>query len=283
MPNLTPMPRRLATINVTLAVYVADGADVIQALDDVLTDLDRAASRTYARGVIRAVVMANLADAQLTTPTDPTNPTAEPMTTPKTPRGAKRAAFTPAYLAAVPSPLSAGQRLDWAPIKAQRILAARGKADVVGDPIAAANASTRAWRDYANALNAADRAHHGDSPPPDRLRLDLIAGTYNRARLGAWTAALDGGEGRRHWAAAIAEDALRRALSKLTRGAITPDLIPDLPGRCDLTDAALDVAASLETGQDPWSTLRRDLANAAEDCAREALGEMGWEGDDDDE
>lgn len=197
-----------------------------------------------------------------------------------TPKRGKRFLFSPDYLAEIPSPLSAGKGLDWAPIKAQQILAKRGKAAALGDPVAAASASTMAWRDYADALRAADRAKYEGSRP-DRLRSDLIAGTYNRARLGAWTAALDGGEGRTEWAACVAESFLTRALAKMTGGAITTDLIPDLPSRCDLTDAALDVSERLEGGREPWHVLRRDLAEAAEDCAREALAEMGWEGGDD--
>lgn len=64
MPN--PTATRLVTINVCLAVYVNDDANAIQALDDVLTDLDRAAARTDAAGVTRVVVGAELADARVT-------------------------------------------------------------------------------------------------------------------------------------------------------------------------------------------------------------------------
>jgi hypothetical protein len=64
MPN--PTATRLVTINVTLAVYVADDANAIQALDDVLTDLDRAATRTDANGVTRVVVGADLDEATVT-------------------------------------------------------------------------------------------------------------------------------------------------------------------------------------------------------------------------
>jgi hypothetical protein len=200
------------------------------------------------------------------------------MTTPTPQRGAKRHTFTPAHLADVPSPLSAGRGLDWAPVKAQQILLSRGEAAALGDPSKAAETSQAAWIAYRKALAAADAAHYGDDRP-DRFRKDWLAGTYNRARLGAWTAAL-GKDGRDHWAAHIGQEALERALQKLTGGEISADLIPDLPGRCDLTDAAQDVASRLEEGRESWRTMRVDLAGAAEDCAREALEEMGWEGGD---
>lgn len=64
MPN--PTATRLVTINVCLAVYVNDDANAIQALDDVLTDLDRAAARTDATGVTRVVVGAEIDDARVT-------------------------------------------------------------------------------------------------------------------------------------------------------------------------------------------------------------------------
>lgn len=197
------------------------------------------------------------------------------MTTHKRRRGAKRAPFAPDYLANVPTPLHAGQRLDWAPAGAQRTIAERAGAPADAPALAAGiEASTKAWSSYREALAAADVAAF-PGQRPTRLRLDLCAGVYARARLGAWIAAL-GDDGRGRWAQVVADGALARALRKRTGGGVTLDLIPDLPGRCDLTDAAHDVAARLERGLDPWRALRRDLDSAADACAEEALADMGW-------
>jgi hypothetical protein len=183
-------------------------------------------------------------------------------------------ATAPAYLTNVIAPMDINTGVGHMPEEAQRIRAKRLGTNPHPNAI---DASRKAWSAYIEALNAADLAQFNGQPPCGRRR-DALAHVYNRARLQSWKVTL-GDEGVRHWALHVAESNLKRALNKLTGGAITIDLIPDLPRRCDLTDTALDVAERLDRGLDYWHSLRRDLEAAADDCAREALDELGWEGE----
>jgi hypothetical protein len=186
---------------------------------------------------------------------------------------------TPAHLAAVPTPLHGGDGAAWMPAPALLILAERNGVPLDHDGLRANVAESRKrWTAYRDALRAADAMHHGDVKA-DARRIDALALTYNRARLGAWTAALPGegdDDGRHHYALAIAQSTLDARLAKRTRGAITSDLLPDLPRRCDLTDAADDVTRDLREGATRWSTLKRRLEAAADACLDEALADIGW-------
>jgi hypothetical protein len=200
------------------------------------------------------------------------------MTTPRK-RGAKSATPNLDHLRNVPTPLHAGQGADWMPADAIRAKAAANGAPADAPAIGAAiKASDAAWFQYRQALKTADLERNGAvglvTDAERKRRDDERAHVYNRARLGAWTAAL-GADGLHQWALKISESALSRAVKKRTKGAITIDLLPDLPARCDLTDAAVDAAKALQVG-DYWPRLDKDIKTAAEACAAEALDDMGW-------
>ena len=184
------------------------------------------------------------------------------------------------HLRDVPTPLHGGEGVAWMPAPA---LIARARRD--GVPIdapalvAAVTESRQRWTAYRDALRAADALHHGDVKA-DAGRLEALAWIYNRARLGAWEAAMPGegdDDGRHQYALAIAQSTLDARLAKRTRGVLTSDLLPNLPRRCDLTDAADDVTRDLRQGTTRWRTLKRRLEAAADDVLDEALDEMGWE------
>ena len=186
----------------------------------------------------------------------------------------------PEHLRDVPTPLNAGEGAAWMPCGAIHAHARRNGVPLDAPAVRAACAeSVERWRAYREALRAADTLHHG-TPPTGRRRSDACAHAYNRARLAAWMAALPGegdDDGRHQYALAIAASTLDLRLAKRTRSALTSDLLPDLPRRCDLTDAADDVTRDLRDNLAPWSSLRRRLQDAADVCLDEALGEMGWQ------
>lgn len=200
----------------------------------------------------------------------------------KKPRGAKTATLPDDHLRDVPSPLHGGTLTSYAPADAIRRVAdiAEGSPDTpeVANAIATADAS---WSAYRKALRAADLARFGDpalsKPATRRRRLLDVQNVYNRARLGAWTATL-GREGLERWALKVAESILTRQLAKRVPG-VTLDLIPDLPRRCDLTDAAIEGAKALEQGEH-WATIRPGIEDAADAVVNEALEDMGWRDDD---
>ena len=191
----------------------------------------------------------------------------------------KTKTLAPAHLADVPTPLHGGEGAAWMPCGALLILARRNGIAADNDGLRANVADSRQrWTAYRAALRAADALHHGDVKA-DARRIDALATTYARARLGAWTAALPGEgdeEGRHQYALALARSTLDKRLAKRTRGALTSDLLPDLPRRCDLTDEADDVTRDLRDGLTRWSTLKLRLEAAADDVLDEALDDMGW-------
>lgn len=189
---------------------------------------------------------------------------------------------TPAtdHLRDVPTPVHGGEGVAWMPAPALIARARREGVPIDAPALVAAVAESRQrWTAYREALLAADALHHG-ATSASAARIEALAWIYNRARLAAWIAALPGegdDDGRHQYALAIAQSTLDARLAKRTRGVVTSDLLPDLPRRCDLTDAADDVVADLEEGTTRWRTLKRRLEDAADACLDEALAEMGWE------
>lgn len=196
----------------------------------------------------------------------------------KKPRGAKTATLPDDHLRDVPTPLHAGKGLDWQPAEALRAKAAEAgvTSDDPGVKAAIAHADA-AWSAYRKALRAADLARFGDpaltTPATRKRRLLDVQNVYNRARLGAWTASL-GRPGLERWALKVAEHILAQRIRKRIDG-VTIDLLPDLPRRCDLTDAAIEGAKALEQGEH-WATIRPGIEDAADAVVNEALEDMGW-------
>jgi hypothetical protein len=183
------------------------------------------------------------------------------------------------HLRDVPTPLHGGEGVAWMPAPVL-IARARQQGVPIDAPALAASVaeSRQRWTAYRDALRAADALHHGDVKA-DALRIEALAWIYNRARLAAWIAASPGegdDDGRHQYALTIAQSTLDARLAKRTRGALTSDLLPDLPRRCDLTDEADDVTRDLRDGTTRWRTLKRRLEAAADACLDEALDEMGW-------
>jgi hypothetical protein len=205
------------------------------------------------------------------------------------------APVTPDYLAAVPSPLTThGGGLGWIPARAlvavyRRDADQRERAEgiTISDEQAAPPADMMAaavttWTAYRDALRrAALGIPDGMAPsarpvPMPEAQADLYLTHYHRARLGAYTAAL-GDQGRDLFRIQRANMAFAAALNRKTRGAITPDLCPDLPRRLDLTDEAVDAVRDLERGAITWRRLQKRLEAPARAAVREALDDMGWD------
>jgi hypothetical protein len=224
----------------------------------------------------------------------------------------RAAPVSPACLDAVPSPLTThGGGLGWIPARAlvavyRRDADQRERAegititdDAARPPADLVEAARATWTDYRNALKRAmlddaDRRRAAMTPAQrlDQMPTapavsigrtvalndadsDLMLTVYHRARLGAYTAAL-GDDGRDLYRIQRADMAFAAALQRKTRGAITPDLCPDLPRRLDLTDDAVDAVRDLERGAITWRRLQRRLEPSARAAVREALDDMGW-------
>lgn len=224
-----------------------------------------------------------------------------------------KAPTLPDYLVEVPTPLSTHPSgFAWMPPKALKArwerdadAAARRSArptldaerQAPADLVIAAGETWRAYRAALKraALDAVDRRRAAMTPGQrlddmptapavsigaavylgESLDADLMLTAYHRARLGAYTAAL-GDLGRDLFRIQRADMAFAAALARKTRGAITPDLCPDLPRRLDITDDAVDAVRDLERGAITWRRLQRHLEPAARAAVREALDDMGW-------
>lgn len=224
-----------------------------------------------------------------------------------------KAPALPDYLAEIPTPLTThGGGLDWIPPRAlvavyRRDADQRERAEGItitdeqarppAERMAAATATWAAYRAALKraALDAVDRRHAAATPSQrldaqptapaasighavalgETLDADMMLTAYHRARLGAYTAAL-GDQGRDLFRIQRANMAFAAALARKTRGAITPDLCPDLPRRLDLTDDAVEAVRDLERGAITWRRLQRRLEPSARAAVREALDDMGW-------
>jgi hypothetical protein len=224
-----------------------------------------------------------------------------------------KAPTPPDHLAAIPSPLTThGHGYAWMPPRALKARWARdadeaarrsarpmtdAEAQPPADMLAAAGATWAAYRAALTraALDAVDRRRAAMTPGErlddmpgapavsigravslgETLDADLVLTAYHRARLGAYTAAL-GDPGRDLFRIQRADMAFAAALARKTRGAITPDLCPDLPRRLDLTDDAVDAVRDFERGAITWRRLQKRLEPAAKAAVREALDDMGW-------
>lgn len=192
----------------------------------------------------------------------------------------RAAPVSPACLDAVPSPLTThGDGRAWIPARALVALHDReGAPAPTPEALAAAVATWSAYRDALKRAMLADLQATRAAPPcalGDETN-DLVLTHYHRARLGAYTAAL-GDDGRDLFRIQRGDMAFAAALNRKTRGAITPDLCPDLPRRLDLTDDAVDAVRDLERGAITWRRLQRRLEPSARAAVREALDDMGWD------
>lgn len=183
------------------------------------------------------------------------------------------------HLADIPSPMHAGQGLTWMPADAIRAKTGLPADDV--QVVAMIVKADEAWSAYRKALRAADLARFGDpalaTPATRKARLHDLAHYYNRARLAAWTSSL-GDAGLERWALLMGESILAGRLRKRVPG-VTIDLLPDLPRRCDLTDASIEAAKAIQQGEH-WARVRPGVEDAADAVIDEALADMGWKDDD---
>lgn len=224
-----------------------------------------------------------------------------------------KAPILPDHLVEIPTPLiTHGGGLAWIPPRAlvavyRRDADQRERAEgiMISDddarpPAEMMKAADGTWRAYRAALHraaldAVDRRRAAMTPAQrldqmptapaasvgrtislgETLDADLFLTAYHRARLGAYTAAL-GDHGRDLFRIQRANMAFAAALARKTRGAITPDLCPDLPRRLDLTDDAVEAVRDLERGAITWRRLQKRLEPSARAAVREALEDMGW-------
>lgn len=175
---------------------------------------------------------------------------------------------TPAHLADVPRPSVASPDV------------IRAKHHEAHDLAERVNVASIAWQAYERALILADEARHGVPLPPRsripeaRKRRAQVADTWHRARLASYLADL-ADHGRQLFRTNLAERAIRVALRSRSLPLDADDL-PDLPRRCDLTDASAEALARFEDREVDWFKALASLSDDADAVVNEALEDMGF-------
>ena len=144
--------------------------------------------------------------------------------------------------------------------------------------------ATTAWQTYERDLITADEARHGQPLPPRarvpeaRKRRAEVADTFHRARLASYLAEL-ADHGRQLFRTNLGDRAVRVAL-RSRRLPLDPDDLPDLPRRCDLTDASAEALTRFQDREVDWFKALASLSDDADAVVNEALEDMGWSADD---
>jgi hypothetical protein len=140
--------------------------------------------------------------------------------------------------------------------------------------------ATSAWQQYERDLITADEARHGQPLPPRarvpeaRKRRAEVADTWHKARLASYLAEL-ADHGRQLFRTNLGDRAVRVAL-RARRLPLDPSDLPDLPRRCDLTDASAEALARFEAREVDWFKALASLSDDADAVVDEALEDMGY-------
>jgi hypothetical protein len=179
-----------------------------------------------------------------------------------------KAVSTPAHLADVRPPASAHPEV------------VRDKYAEMHDLRERVAVATTDWQAYERALISADEARHGTPiPPRSRLaeakrRRAEVADTWHRARLASYLANL-ADHGRQLFRTNLSNRAIRLAL-RARRLPLDADDLPDLPRRCDLTDASAEALARFEERALNWFDAVASIRDEADAVVDEALADMGY-------